>query len=157
MRSQWVITWGFISALMFLQCMRRISCACDAFNKIQCLHKKQTWYLLLRNTRNCCITFIFTTVQTNFAVSVMKELQTEPGQMHHVYIDISLDQTSWILLALSWEGVKTLSFLFEYVLSITSKICNKQGNAYFFKYDCLTFYIFENLWFAIWLNDLFFT
>lgn len=57
--------------------------------------------LQLLNTRNCCITFIFTAVQINFVVSDMKELQTKRGQMHHVYIDISLDQTIRVLLALS--------------------------------------------------------
>lgn len=56
--------------------------------------------LQLWNTKNCCITFIFTDVQINFVVSDMKELQTKQGQMHHVYIDISLDQTIQILLAL---------------------------------------------------------
>lgn len=63
----------------------------------------------------------------------MKELQTEHEQLHHFYIDISLDQTSWILLALAWEGVKMLSFIFEYIISISSKICNKQENTCFFK------------------------
>lgn len=65
--------------------------------------------------------------------------------MHCIYIGISLEQTSGIVLALSLVGVKILLFLYEYVLSITSKICNKQGRTYFFKQDCLTFHIFENL------------
>lgn len=83
--------------------------------------------------------FTFTTVQTIFAVSGTKELQTEQGQMHYVYIDISLVRTSWILLSLASEELK-------HFLSITSKIFNKSEGRHTFSNRALWHFTFLKIY-----------